>query len=227
MNIILIGPNGSGKGTQGSIIIKKLKLNHIETGAILRKQITDSTVLGMKASQYINKGELVPDEIIIPMVLEALKESKKQGWLLDGFPRSLLQAKKLEIALYNSGMKIDYVIEIQLDRYIAKLRIQGRRICAVNNHHPNHLAYDAIKPIKKENQLYCRVCEGSLIIRADDYNEAGIDKRLDIYYEKEKGTMAAVKYYKDKNNIKLISIDGSLSIREVSKKILNQLQYNT
>ena len=128
MNILAFGPNGSGKGTQGAIIKDKFGLDHIESGAIFREHIKGGTELGKKAKAYIDSGDLVPDEITIPMVLETLAKSKDKGWLLDGFPRSLAQAEALDKALAESGMALDYVIEIDLDRDIAKERIMGRRL---------------------------------------------------------------------------------------------------
>lgn len=120
MNILTFGPNGSGKGTQGAIVQKKYNINHIESGAIFREHIKGDTELGKKAKEYIDRGDLVPDDITIPMVLETLSKSKEKGWLLDGFPRSLAQAEALDKALKESGMKLDYVIEIVLDRDIAR-----------------------------------------------------------------------------------------------------------
>ncbi len=149
VNILAFGPNGSGKGTQGAIVKDKYGMDHIESGAIFREHIKGGTELGMKAKAFIEAGDLVPDEITIPMVLETLAKSKEQGWLLDGFPRSLAQAEALDSALKEAGMKIDYVMEILLDRQIAKERIMGRRLCANDNNHPNHIAFDAIKPVEK------------------------------------------------------------------------------
>jgi len=138
MNILAFGPNGSGKGTQGAIVKEKYGLDHIESGAIFREHIKGGTELGKKAKAFIESGDLVPDEITIPMVLETLAKSKDKGWLLDGFPRSLAQAEALDKALEESGMNLDYVLEIELDRDIAKERIMGRRLCANDNNHPNH-----------------------------------------------------------------------------------------
>jgi len=140
MNILAFGPNGSGKGTQGAIVKEKYGLDHIESGAIFREHIKGGTELGLKAKEYIDAGNLVPDDITIPMVLETLSKSKEKGWLLDGFPRSLAQAEALDKALTESGMQLDVVIEIVLDREIAKQRIMGRRLCANDNNHPNHIA---------------------------------------------------------------------------------------
>ena len=139
MNILTFGPNGSGKGTQGAIVQKKYHMDHIESGAIFREHIKGGTALGKKAKAYIDRGDLVPDDITIPMVLETLSKSKEKGWLLDGFPRSLAQAEALDKALKESGMNLDVVVEIILDRQIAKDRIMGRRLCVNDNNHPNHI----------------------------------------------------------------------------------------
>ena len=223
MNILAFGPNGSGKGTQGAIVKEKYGLDHIESGAIFREHIKGGTELGKKAKAFIDAGDLVPDEITIPMVLETLGNSKDKGWLLDGFPRSLAQAEALDKALEESGMTLDVVIEIKLDREIAKQRIMGRRLCANDNNHPNHIAFEAIKPVEKDGKLVCRVCGGELSARADDQDEEAINKRHDIYYDDKTGTMAAVNYFKNKGNAKFITVDGSKGIKEVSAEIMSQL----
>lgn len=141
------GPNGSGKGTQGAILQKQFNIQHIESGVIFRDNISRGTDLGKKAKGYIDRGELVPDAITIPMILERLKQPDcAKGWLLDGFPRNVNQAKQLDEALTKAGLKLDYVIEIVLDRNIAKDRIMGRRLCVNDNNHPNNIFIDAIKP---------------------------------------------------------------------------------
>jgi len=223
MNILAFGPNGSGKGTQGAIVKEKYGMDHIESGAIFREHIKGGTELGQKAKEYIDRGDLVPDDITIPMVLETLAKSKENGWLLDGFPRSLAQADTLDKALNESGMALDYVIEIVLDREIAKERIMGRRLCANDNNHPNHIAFEAIKPVEKDGKLVCRVCGGELSARADDQDEEAINKRHGIYYDENTGTMAAVNYFKNNSNAKVISVDGSKAIKEISEEILSQL----
>ena len=177
----------------------------------------------MKAKAFIERGDLVPDEITIPMVLETLKKSKAKGWLLDGFPRSLAQAEALDKALKDADMPLSYVIEILLDRQIAKERIMGRRLCVNDNNHPNHIAFEAIKPVEKDGKLVCRVCGGDLSARADDQDEEAINKRHDIYYDDKTGTMAAVNYFKKAGGAKVISVDGSTSIKAVTESILNQL----
>ena len=173
MNILIFGPNGSGKGTMGAIIKEKYKLAHIESGAIFRENIKGGTDLGKKAKEFIDRGDLVPDEITIPMILDRLqRDDCKGGWLLDGFPRNKVQAEKLDEALNASGIKLDYVIEILLDREIARKRIMGRRLCENDNNHPNNIYFDAIKPDGDK----CRVCGGALSTRADDQESIGSDR---------------------------------------------------
>jgi len=222
MNILIFGPNGSGKGTQGSIIQKKFSVPHIETGVIFRENISRGTELGQKAKGYIDKGELVPDEITVPMILNRLKEDDcKTGWLLDGFPRNLAQAEALYDALQKENINLDYVIEIVLDRQTSKNRIMGRRLCINDNNHPNNIYIDAIKPNEKDGKLVCRVCGGELSVRADDQDEAAIDKRHNIYYDTQTGTTAGINYFKER--VKVIQVDGLPGVNEVSEDLLSKL----
>lgn len=223
MNILIFGPNGSGKGTQGAIVQKKYNVPHIETGVIFRQNISKNTPLGEKAKSYIDRGELVPDDITIPMILNRLKETDcSKGWLLDGFPRNLAQAEALWEALEKENIKLDYVIEIVLDRETAKKRIMGRRLCKNDNNHPNNIYIDAIKPSEIKGKLVCRVCGcEELSSRADDQDVDAIDKRHGIYYDTKTGTLAAVNYFKAR--AKVISIDGSTGVKEVSEELLKKL----
>jgi len=222
MNILIFGPNGSGKGTQGALVKAKYNLDHIESGAIFRKHIGGGTELGKKAKEYIDRGELVPDDITIPMVLDVLSHASANGWLLDGFPRSLVQAEKLWEALQKGGVKLDFVIEILLPRQVAKNRIMGRRLCATDNNHPNNIFIDAIKPSGDK----CRVCGGALSARADDQDETAIDKRHDIYYDAKTGTLAAAYFYKAlaaKGTCKYIELNGEGSIDSIKQTLIGQL----
>ena len=226
MNVLFFGPNGSGKGTQGAIVKEKYNIPHIETGVIFRDNISRGTDLGKEAKGYIDRGELVPDSITIPMILDRLKENDcKDGWLLDGFPRNLTQAEELDKALKAEGINLDIVIEMLLDRQIAKDRIMGRRLCENDNNHPNNIFIDAIKPDGDK----CRVCGGGLKTRSDDQDEAAIDKRHNIYYDTGTGTSAAINLYKDlsgKNsgNPRIIDLDGRPGVKEVSDDLLRQLE---
>jgi adenylate kinase len=222
MNILIFGPNGSGKGTQGAVVQKKFGVPHIETGVIFRDNIKKGTELGKKAKAYIDRGDLVPDDITVPMILNRLKEDDaRNGWLLDGFPRNMAQAEALYKALQEAGMKLDYVIEIVLDRDTSKKRIMGRRLCANDNNHPNNIYIDAIKPAEKDGGSVCRVCGGTLSARADDQDEAAIDKRHSIYYDTKTGTLAAVNYFKDR--VKVLEVDGLPGVKEVSENLLKKL----
>jgi len=224
MKVLFFGPNGSGKGTQGAIVKDKLKIPHIETGVIFRDNISRGTNLGKDAKGYIDRGELVPDTITIPMILERIKEKDcAGGWLLDGFPRNLAQAQELDKALKKEGINLDIVIEIILDRQIAKNRIMGRRLCAKDNNHPNNIFIDAIKP----DGSLCRVCGGDLSKRDDDQDEKAIDKRHNIYYDAVTGTMAAINYFKELSNKnktpRIIELDGRPGVKEVSEDLLEKL----
>ncbi|MCD6296029.1 MAG: adenylate kinase [Deltaproteobacteria bacterium] len=225
MKILFFGPNGSGKGTQGAIVKEKFGIPHIETGVIFRDNISRGTDLGKEAKGYIDRGELVPDSITIPMILDRLKEEDcKDGWLLDGFPRNLVQAQELDKALKEEGITLDIVIDMVLDRQIAKNRIMGRRLCVNDNNHPNNIYIDAIKPDGDK----CRVCGGELKTRSDDQDEAAIDQRHNIYYDTETGTMAGCIFYKDisakSDGVpKVIELDGSPGVKEVSAELMSKL----
>jgi adenylate kinase len=224
MNILFFGPNGSGKGTQGAILKDKYNTPHIESGAIFRENIGKGTELGAKAKAYIDKGDLVPDEITIPMILDRLQQADcKKGWLLDGFPRNKNQAIKLDQALKKAGMALDIVVEILLDREIAKNRIMGRRLCVNDNNHPNNIYIDAIKPDGDK----CRVCGGDLKTRDDDQDESAINKRHNIYYDKTVGTLASAYYFRDLaakgGSMKYITLDGAPSVKDVTAELVSKL----
>ena len=223
MNILIFGPNGSGKGTQGAIVQKKFNVPHIETGVIFRQNISNKTPLGEKAKAYIDRGELVPDDITIPMILDRLKEDDaKNGWLLDGFPRNLAQAEALWDALNKENIKLDIVIEIDLDRETSKNRIMGRRLCKMDNNHPNNIYIDAIKPHTHDGKTVCRVCGcEELSTRADDQDTQVIDKRHNIYYDNKTGTLAAVNFFKERT--KVIVVDGRPGVKEVSEELVSKL----
>ncbi|NWF56145.1 MAG: adenylate kinase [Syntrophaceae bacterium] len=229
MNILFFGPNGSGKGTQGAILQKQYHIPHIESGVIFRENISKGTDLGKKAKGYIDRGELVPDDITIPMILNRLKQPDcARGWLLDGFPRNVNQARQLDQALKAADLNLDYVIEIVLERKMAKDRIMGRRLCVNDNNHPNNIFIEAIKPAIKDGKPVCRVCGGELKTRSDDQDETAIDKRHAIYYDTHNGTLAAVNYFKDKAKsekgaLRIIELDGRPGVKEVSDDLLKKL----
>ncbi|MEG2139605.1 MAG: adenylate kinase [Bilophila sp.] len=222
MNILMFGPNGSGKGTQGALIKKAFGIAHIESGAIFREHVGGGTKLGTLAKAYMDRGELVPDDITIPMVLETLQSKGANGWLLDGFPRNMAQAEQLHKALQKQGMKLDYVVEIDLPRDVARDRIMGRRVCKNDGNHPNNIFIDAIKP----NGDTCRVCGGTLTARADDQDAQAINKRHDIYYDGKTGTLAAAHYFKAlaaQGETKYVVLDGQGSIDSIKETLFKEL----
>lgn len=220
MNILMFGPNGSGKGTFGAILSERFGIPQVETGVIFRENISKGTALGKEAKSFIDKGELVPDDITIPMLLNRLQEDDcKKGWLLDGFPRNITQAKAFWAALQKENITLDYVIELEISREAAKRRIMGRRLCPNDNNHPNNIYVKESLPIEKEGKLFCRVCgrEG-LLTRADDQDEAAIDKRHGIYFDTKTGTLAAVIYFKER--VKVVQLDTLPGVKEVSAHLL-------
>ena len=223
MNLLIFGPNGSGKGTQGALLMEKYGVAHIESGAVFRQHVGQGTELGKKAKEYMDRGELVPDDITIPMILDILSRQGDKGWLLDGFPRNMEQARKLHEALDKAGMHLDFVVEILLPRQVAKNRTMGPRLCAVNNNHPNNIFIDAIKPEGDK----CRVCGGALSARADDQNEEAINKRHDIYYNDVDGTLAAAHYFKklagQESRMTYIELNGEGSIDSIRETLLSRL----
>lgn len=158
------------------------------------------------------------------MILDRLKQDDcKNGCLLDGFPRNKVQAEKLDASLKAAGIKLNYVIEMILDRKIAKDRIMGRRLCANDNNHPNNIFIDAIKP----NGDKCRVWHGALSARADDQDESAIDKRHSIYYDTNTGTLASAYYFRDLTqkdaSIKYITLQGEKDLKSVTDELLSKI----
>jgi adenylate kinase len=223
MNILLFGPNGSGKGTHGAILQKKFGVTRIETGAIFRENIVSNTEIGRRTKEYVNRGELVPDDITIPMIMNRIKKTNlKRGWLLDGFPRNITQADALYRALDKKGVSLDFVIQIILDGDIAKRRIMGRRLCAFADDHANNIYIDAVRPTEKGGTIACRVCGCErLAIRTDDQNEAAIDKRLSSYFDTKTGTLAAVNYFKTRLNV--FEVCSLSRVEETSDNLMNML----
>ena len=226
MRILIFGPNGSGKGTQSSFLVKKFGLAHVESGGIFRENIKGGTELGKKAKAYIDRGELVPDEITIPMILDRLaQEDCRSGWILDGFPRNPDQANALIRGLEAAQTPLDVVVEIQLAEQQARARLLGRRSCP--NGHPNNLAIAAIKPTGTEGQWACRQCNSPLTVRKDDIDEAAIDVRLNIYFDETEGTLASVAEVKSwaatQPHVKLIEVDGEGDINSIRSFITERL----
>lgn len=204
MKIILLGPPGSGKGTQARFITEKYGISGISTGDMLRDEVKNKTELGLKAKEYMDAGKLVPDDLVIKMVEERLN---KEGYVLDGFPRTLSQAKSLDKILDRMNERIDYVIYIDISEEELIKRMSGRRICK-DCGSVYHLLFN---PPKVDGK--CDLCEGELYQRDDDKEET-IRKRLKVYKE---DTKPLIKYYKDKGILR--RVDGSKDIEEVKNTI--------
>ena len=204
MKMLIMGAPGSGKGTQSEILANKLDIPAISTGAMLRNAISEGTPLGQEAQKYINDGRLVPDDVIIGVVLERLlREDMENGYILDGFPRTLAQAEAMDKA----GIEIDAALLINVpDEEIIK-RLSGRRVCSCGaTYHIEH------KPSSKGEN--CEVCGRPLFIRDDDKPET-IARRLKVYHEV---TEPVVEYYKSKG--KLIEVEAKGSIQDTTAKVM-------
>ena len=212
MNLILFGAPGAGKGTQAVEIVKKYNLIHISTGDMFRNAIKNHTKLGELANSYISKGELVPDEVTVGLVKERLaQEDCKNGFILDGFPRTLPQAECLDRICQELNIKIDYVIDIEVctDELIS--RLSGRRVCKSCGA-SYHIMFN--KP-KVEN--VCDECNGELYTRKDD-NKESVAVRLQTYQEQ---TLPLINYYTNKGM--LLEINGQQDINDVFKEIVEKL----
>ncbi|WP_026486950.1 adenylate kinase [Caldanaerobius polysaccharolyticus] len=203
MNVILMGPPGAGKGTHAAKIVEKYHIPHISTGDIFRENLKNGTELGNKAKEYMDKGQLVPDEIVVEIVKDRLgKPDCEKGFLLDGFPRTVKQADALEDFLKNAGKKIDAVINMVADRETLINRVIYRRVC------PECGAVYHLINIPPKEEGKCDVCGANLVQRKDDTRET-IEKRLDVYQEQ---TRPLIDYYSKKGL--LHEVDGSKPIDE-------------
>lgn len=208
MNLILLGGPGAGKGTQAKKLIEKYGIPQISTGDILRAAVKEGTELGRKAKSYMDQGKLVPDELIIDIIEERLKQPDCQkGYMLDGFPRTVVQADALDNLLKRVESKIDHVISIDVDKEELVKRLTGRRTCR----QCGAMYHIMFNPPKKED--VCDNCDGELYQRDDD-NERTVRSRLDVY---EKQTHPLIQYYKQKGLLR--PIDGVGSIETIFNKI--------
>lgn len=213
MRLILLGPPGAGKGTQAVSIAQKYEIPHISTGDIFRKHLKEGTALGLKAKEYMNQGLLVPDSLVVELVESRLKEEDaKKGFLLDGFPRTVVQAEALDVVLENMATELDKVINIQVDPKLLVERAVGRRICRGCNA-TWHFSFN---PTKETG--VCDLCNGELFQREDD-NEETVTKRIQVYLDE---TSPLIEYYSNKN--KLANIVGEQEIDSVFKDIVKALE---
>jgi adenylate kinase len=198
LRIVLLGPPGAGKGTQAKALSEKLKIPHISTGDILRQNVSLDSELGRQAKGFMNRGELVPDNLVTTMVIKRIDEADAQkGFILDGYPRNILQAESLDEALHARGKNIDLVIYLDASEAIAIQRLSGRRVCSrcgANFHIIN-------MPPRLDS--VCDNCAGKLYQRNDDKEET-IKRRLKVYLEE---TASLIDYYQHKNNFHRISAD--------------------
>lgn len=215
MKIILMGPPGAGKGTQAEKLVELYQIPHISTGDMFRKAQKDGTELGLKAKSYMEKGQLVPDEVTVGIVKERLAEEDcKDGFLLDGFPRTVQQADALDGILKELGMALDRVINIEVDKSFLVDRLTGRRVCkgcGATFHVTN-------KAPKVEG--VCDKCGGELYQRKDDKLET-VSNRLDVYAAQ---TAPLIEYYQSKGIMS--SVDGSRTMENVLADIRSALGSN-
>ncbi|NLK94680.1 MAG: adenylate kinase [Clostridiales bacterium] len=214
MKIILLGPPGAGKGTQAKSISNRYSIPHISTGDIFRKNISENTPLGIEAKKYIDNGQLVPDEVTINMVKSRLKEEDcKDGYLLDGFPRTVSQAEALQQFISENGETLDTALLIYVPRDFILERMTGRRVCPSCGA-SYHIKFNPAKDGK------CELCGSEVVQRKDDTAET-VKERLDVY---ERQTQPLIDYYE---NQKLLSqVDGTKAINEVFESICDILGNN-
>jgi len=212
MIIILFGPPGAGKGTQAELLSQKLKIPSISTGDILRQNVKEKTELGLTAKSFMDKGQLVPDRLVIEMLTQRLRDKDtKYGFILDGYPRNVSQAETLDEILKSSGQQIDRAFYLESSKETVVDRLSGRRVCEKcgKNYHIKNM------PPKKDG--ICDDCGGRLIQR-DDNKEETIVNRLNVYL---KQSTPVLDYYNKQN--KLIRLNGNQDAKEVFLKIINIL----
>ncbi|MBQ8166058.1 MAG: adenylate kinase [Lachnospiraceae bacterium] len=209
MKIIMLGAPGAGKGTQAKMLAAKYDIPHISTGDIFRANIKNGTELGAKAKEYIDKGLLVPDELVVDLIMDRFKaDDCKNGYILDGFPRTIPQAEALDKALTAVGESIDYAINVEVPDENIVNRMSGRRAC-VGCGATYHIKYS---PTKVEGK--CDTCGAELIIRDDDKPETVLN-RLNIYHEQ---TQPLIDYYSAKGVMK--EVDGTVDMNDVFDAIV-------
>lgn len=198
MNIVLLGAPGAGKGTQSAKLVEEFGFNHLSTGDLLRAAVKEGTELGVRAKTYMDAGELVPDEVVIGLVEETLKQDPEASYLLDGFPRTPAQAVALDGVLSGLGKKLDYAVALEVDNEVVVARMSQRRVCRACGF-----------PGNAETGPVCPSCGGEMYQRDDD-NEETVRNRLTVY---DKSTSPLIDYYRG-NGI-LVEIDGNQDPNDV------------
>ncbi len=211
--LLLFGPPGAGKGTQAAVIAERLGIKHVDTGSIIRENIKSGTPLGLEAKAYVEKGELVPDELIIRLIADRLKKDDvSEGWLLDGFPRSLEQARALSGMGRNGGETVERVIFLEVADEVLLRRLTNRRIC------PKCKAvYNLVTDMRPKKDGICDKCGSGLIQRADD-NEESVRTRFRVYRE---STAPIADYYGKKGLI--VKVSGEGPVEEGAERIMAAL----
>ena len=212
MKIIMLGAPGAGKGTQAKLIAEKYQVPHVSTGDIFRANIKNGTELGMEAKKYMDQGLLVPDELTVRILLDRVaQEDCKNGYVLDGFPRTIPQAQVLDEALTKQGEEIDYAINVDVPDENIVRRMSGRRACVKcgATYHIEHI------PPKVEG--ICDTCESELILRDDDKPET-VQNRLKVYHDQ---TQPLIDFYTKKGVLK--TVDGTVAMQDVFKAITDIL----
>lgn len=212
MKIIMLGAPGAGKGTQAKKIAAKYAIPHISTGDIFRANIKNNTELGQKAKTYMDKGELVPDELVVDLIMDRFKEADcANGYVLDGFPRTIPQAEALDKALSANGESVDYAVNVEVPDENIINRMSGRRAC-VGCGATYHIQFN---PTKVEG--ICDACGEKLILRDDDKPET-VKNRLSVYHEQ---TQPLIDYYTNAGILK--TVDGTIDINDVFQTIVDIL----
>lgn len=212
LRLILLGPPGAGKGTQAARICQRYSIPHISTGDIFRRHIKEGTEFGKKAQEYMNKGALVPDDLVLEIAeARLIEEDCKNGFLLDGFPRTVYQAEQLDKFLRQKNLEIDKVLDIDLDKEVLKTRLIGRRVCRSCG-----ATYHVIN-MPPEKEGVCDVCGGELYQRSDD-TAATVENRIEVYIAQ---TRPLVDYYEKVG--KIAHIDGNKGLDDVLSDIVSVL----
>lgn len=205
MKLVFLGPPGAGKGTQAEETCKSFSLTHISTGDILRKAVADGSDVGLEAKKYMEEGDLVPDSIIVGLAADRMSEDDcAEGFILDGFPRTIVQAQALDEELQNSGSRLDLVIYFETSEDVIIRRLTGRRICRKcgANYH--------IETMKPRVEGVCDRCGGEIYQRSDD-KLGTIKKRVKVYHEE---TDSLIEYYRERDI--LAEVDGDEAVSELA-----------
>lgn len=213
MRIVLVGPPGAGKGTQAALLAANLSVPHISTGDLFRANISQGTELGRRAKEFMDAGQLVPDEVTVGMAKDRMEQADASGgFLLDGFPRNIAQAQALDGILQERAEKLDAVLDLEVPEEEVVKRIAGRRICRKDSSHVYHVEY-----ARPQSEGVCDICGGELYQREDDREET-VRKRLAVYHSE---TEPIIDHYRQQDVVTTISALGS--VEEVTERAMSAL----